>query len=101
MRRSPRGGRRPPTAGFHDWLELPSLPTQGKLTAVRAVPTTRGPTRARRSAARGERVDGDSEREDERGVFAGRHVDAVGLAHAEPLLGDRRDRVAVPLDLVL
>ena len=31
----------------------------------------------------------------------GRDVDAVGLPHAKPLLGDRRDGVAVALDLVL
>src|SRR5215207_159894 len=51
--------------------------------------------------AGGERVDGNRDREDERGVLACRNVDAVGLAHAKPLLGDRRHSVAVALDLVL
>src|SRR4051794_40688631 len=49
----------------------------------------------------GQRVDGDRDRQDERRVLARRDVDAVGLAHAEPLLGDLRDGVAVALDLVL
>src|SRR5215211_3704124 len=51
--------------------------------------------------AGGERVDGNRDREDERGVLACHNVDAVGLAHAKPLLGDRRHSVAVALDLVL
>ena len=37
----------------------------------------------------------------ERGVLAGGDGDAVRVPHAEPLLRDRRDRVAVALDLVL
>src|SRR4051795_12636473 len=49
----------------------------------------------------GQRVDRDRDREDERRVLAGRDVDAVGVTHAKPLLGDGRDRVAVALDLVL
>src|SRR5215216_3459030 len=68
----------------------------------------RKPQLARRAAAGlagltagGERVDGNRDREDERGVLACRNVDAVGLAHAKPLLGDRRHSVAVALDLVL
>jgi hypothetical protein len=40
-------------------------------------------------------------REDERGVLACCDVDAAGVAHAKPFLGDRRDGVAVALDLVL
>src|SRR3954466_12119400 len=53
------------------------------------------------SVAAGQRVDRDGDREDEGGVLAGPHVDAVGLADAEPLLRDGRDRVAAALDLVL
>src|SRR5690348_9229180 len=48
-----------------------------------------------------QRVDRDGERQDQRCVFAVGDLNAVGLAHAEPLLGDRRDRVTVTLDLVL
>src|SRR3954470_15417204 len=48
-----------------------------------------------------QRVDGDRDREDQRRVLACRDVDAVGVAHAEPLLGNRCDRVAVALDLIL
>src|SRR5450755_11267 len=50
---------------------------------------------------RRQRVDRDREREDQRCVFAVGDLNAVGLAHADPLLGDRRDRVTVTLDLVL
>ena len=46
-------------------------------------------------------VDGNGEREHQRLVLAARDLDAVGVAHAEPLLGDLRDDVAVALDLVL
>ena len=49
----------------------------------------------------GERVDGDGDREDQHGVDVVVDLDAVGVAHAEPLLRDLGDLVAVALDLVL
>src|SRR4051812_16136017 len=53
-----------------------------------------------RSACR-EGVDRHGDREDERRVLTRPDVDAVGVTHAEPLLRDRGDGVAVALDLVL
>ena len=38
------------------------------------------------SVAGGQRVDGDGDREDERGVLARCDLDAVGLPHAKPFL---------------
>src|SRR3954454_7816173 len=46
-------------------------------------------------------VQGDGHGEQQRLVLTRADLDAVGLADPEPLLRDPRDRVAVPLDLVL
>ena len=47
-----------------------------------------------------ERVDGDGDGEDQHGLALVEHVDAVRVPHAEPLLGDLGDLVAVTLHLV-
>ena len=56
----------------------------------------------RRGSASGrQRVDGDRDREDRAGRPRRGRRRRRRVAHAKPLLGDRRDRVAVALDLVL
>src|SRR3954447_15447169 len=71
------------------------------LTPVRLPVPPEPPSAAPGSVSAGQRVDRDGDRENERDVLTGRDVDAVGVPHAEPFLGDRGDRVAVALDLVL
>ena len=49
----------------------------------------------------GQGVDGDGDRQQQHGGVLVVDVDAVGVPGAEPLLGDRGDRVALAFDLVL
>src|SRR4051794_11880078 len=49
----------------------------------------------------GHRVDGDGNREDDNLVLARRDLDAVGVTHPEPALGDLGDLGPVVFDVVL
>jgi hypothetical protein len=82
-----------------DRAAVPRCGSEGRRAAPIRARCQRGSRHG--SVAGGQRVDGDGDREDERDVLARRNVDAIGVPHSKPLLGDRGDRVAVALDLVL